>query len=89
MYTLRLAGTNTVCVQVTPREKFVCVDCPKSDSLWSKTAHYLARDECVHKFALEFGHNPLQTVHFRADPVLLQSTRSRRDQTDVFSLLKN
>ena len=68
-----------LCAQVTPREKFVCVDCPKGDSLWSKTAHYMARDECVHNFVLEFGWNPLQTVHFRADPVLLYSAKSRTD----------
>ena len=55
------------------------MDCPKGDSFWTKTAHYMARDECVQKFALEFGWNPLQTVHFRADPVLLRSKDSSTD----------
>lgn len=82
-----LAGSTSdpVCFQVTPREKFVCVDCRKGDSLRSKTTHYVARNECVHKFALEFGWNPLQTVHFRADPVLLH-TRERRTKSDALSL---
>lgn len=56
-------------IKVTPRKKFKCGSCSSGD-LSATEAHMLERSECVNFFSSAFGSMPLNTVEFRADPLL-------------------
>lgn len=60
-------------IKVAPRKKFKCPECVSNDlsvDLSDMTAHMAERSECINRFAEFYGSLPLQTVEFRADPVL-------------------
>lgn len=59
-------------IKVAPRKKFKCPECARLDNLSNDLQHLAARSECVNEFARAFGTMPLQTVEFRADPVLFK-----------------
>ena len=56
-------------VQVTPRKRFRCPECV-TESLWADPSHFVERSECLNEFVRAYGHMPLETVEFRADPLL-------------------
>ncbi|XP_064489627.1 exostosin-2-like isoform X2 [Ornithodoros turicata] len=59
-------------IKVAPRKKFKCPECARLDNLSNDLQHLAARSECVNIFTEAFGTMPLQTVEFRADPVLFK-----------------
>uniref|UniRef100_A0A2P2HX98 Exostosin-2 n=1 Tax=Hirondellea gigas TaxID=1518452 RepID=A0A2P2HX98_9CRUS len=62
-------STGKAPIKVTPRKKFKCGSCSAGD-LSATEAHMLERSECVNHFSKVFGKMPLNTVEFRADPLL-------------------
>jgi len=59
--------------QVTRRKRFRCPDCV-TESLWADPSHFVERSECLNEFVRAYGHMPLETVEFRADPLLFGET---------------
>ena len=59
-------------IKVTARKRFICSKCKSNESLWSETSHFVKRTECLKVFTKLFGKMPLETVEFRADPVLFR-----------------
>ncbi len=61
-------------IKVAPRKKFKCPECVNADllsvDLSEMTAHMAERTDCINRFAGIYGRLPLQSVEFRADPVL-------------------
>ncbi|KAF4523090.1 hypothetical protein B566_EDAN003102 [Ephemera danica] len=57
-------------IKVTPRKKFKCPECTNTEMLSADINHMAERSQCVDRFASVYGAMPLQTVEFRADPVL-------------------
>lgn len=56
--------------QVAPRKKFKCPECVNNEMLSADLGHMVERTKCINKFSEVFGHMPLKSVEFRADPVL-------------------
>lgn len=56
-------------IKVTPRKRFRCPECV-TESLWADPSHFVERSECLNEFVRAYGHMPLETVEFRADPLL-------------------
>ena len=65
-------ATGKSVIKVGPRKKFKCSTptCENSGMLSASPAHLSERSSCLDKFVKIYGHNPLQSVQFRADPVL-------------------
>lgn len=59
--------------QVTRRKRFRCPDCV-TESLWADPSHFVERSECLNEFVRAYGHMPLESVEFRADPLLFGET---------------
>ena len=59
-------------IKVSPRKKFKCVDCITGGSLSLDQGHMIARTDCINLFSKAYGVMPLQTVNFRADPLLFK-----------------
>lgn len=58
-------------MKVTPRQKFKCRECSSSIVLSADLDdHMEERSKCINNFARIYGVMPLQSVEFRADPVL-------------------
>lgn len=58
-------------IKSTPRKKFKCPSCTSGTELSINTlSHLNKRSDCINVFAKIYGKMPLQTVDFRADPVL-------------------
>ncbi|XP_067013455.2 exostosin-2 [Anabrus simplex] len=57
-------------IKVTPRKKFKCPKCINTEMLSADLNHMMERSQCIDRFAAIYGSMPLQTVEFRADPVL-------------------
>jgi len=57
-------------IKVAPRKKFKCPECVNMEMLSVDLSHMTERSECINRFAEIYGHLPLQSVEFRADPVL-------------------
>ncbi|XP_030759809.1 exostosin-2 [Sitophilus oryzae] len=64
--------TNKPPIKVTPRKKFKCPECTNNEMLSADKGHMEARSNCVDRFAKIFGRMPLNSVEFRADPVLFK-----------------
>ncbi|XP_044758088.1 exostosin-2 [Coccinella septempunctata] len=64
--------TNQPPIKVTPRKKFKCPECTNNEMLSADIGHMVERSQCVDRFAKIFGRMPLQSVEFRADPVLFK-----------------
>ncbi|KAK9880394.1 hypothetical protein WA026_010273 [Henosepilachna vigintioctopunctata] len=64
--------TNQPPIKVTPRKKFKCPECTNNEMLSADMGHMIERSQCVDRFAKIFGTMPLQSVEFRADPVLFK-----------------
>ncbi|KAK7870147.1 hypothetical protein R5R35_012711 [Gryllus longicercus] len=62
--------TNKAPIKVTPRKKFKCPKCVNTEMLSADINHMMERSLCIDRFAALYGTMPLQTVEFRADPVL-------------------
>lgn len=56
-------------IKVTRRKRFRCPECV-TESLWADPSHFVERSECLNEFVRAYGQMPLQTVEFRADPLL-------------------
>lgn len=71
--------TGKAAIKVLPRKKFLCggsvssgdKECDSS-AISGHTRYFVQRSQCVEYLKRYFGHVPLQTVHFRADPVLFR-----------------
>lgn len=57
-------------IKVAPRKKFKCPECTNTEMLSADLNHMLERSACIDRFARIYGHMPLKSVEFRADPVL-------------------
>ncbi|XP_049955554.1 exostosin-2 [Schistocerca serialis cubense] len=62
--------TSKAPIKVTPRKKFKCPECTNTEMLSADLNHMMERSQCIDRFAAVYGTMPLQTVEFRADPVL-------------------
>ena len=61
-------------LQVTPRKKFKCPECTNTEMLSADLNHMMERSQCIDMFSSIYGSMPLQTVEFRADPVLYKDS---------------
>nr|CAD7570759.1 unnamed protein product [Timema californicum] len=61
-------------IKVTPRKKFKCPECTNTEMLSADLNHMMERSQCIDRFSAIYGYMPLQTVEFRADPVLYKDT---------------
>lgn len=59
-------------VQVTPKKKFRCPECTNTEMLSADLTHMVERTQCINKFSSIYGTMPLESVEFRADPVLFK-----------------
>lgn len=59
-------------IKVTPKKKFRCPECTNTEMLSADLTHMLERTQCINKFSSIYGSMPLQSVEFRADPVLFK-----------------
>ncbi|XP_076544829.1 exostosin glycosyltransferase sotv isoform X1 [Osmia lignaria lignaria] len=59
-------------IKVTPKKKFRCPECTNTEMLSADLAHMVERTQCINKFSSIYGSMPLQSVEFRADPVLFK-----------------
>lgn len=66
--------TNNPPIKVTPRKKFKCPECTTNEMLSADLGHMVERSQCVDRFAKAFGRMPLQSIEFRADPVLFKDS---------------
>lgn len=62
--------TSKAPIKVTPRKKFKCPECTNTEMLSADLNHMMERSQCIDMFSSIYGSMPLQTVEFRADPVL-------------------
>ena len=60
--------------QVAPRKKFKCPECTNTEMLSADVIHMMERSQCIDRFTSIYGHMPLRSVEFRADPVLYKDT---------------
>jgi glucuronyl/N-acetylglucosaminyl transferase EXT2 len=65
--------TGKAAIKVAPRQKFKCPECQNTAMISSDQAHMVERTECVNRFVEVYGMMPLQTIEFRADPVLYKT----------------
>ncbi|XP_069687765.1 exostosin-2 [Periplaneta americana] len=66
--------TNKAPIKVTPRKKFKCPECTNTEMLSADLNHMMERSQCIDRFSAIYGSMPLQTVEFRADPVLYKDS---------------
>ncbi|KAG8269752.1 Exostosin-2 [Homalodisca vitripennis] len=66
--------TNKAPIKVTPRKKFKCPECTNTEMLSADLVHMVERSDCINRFTSVYGHMPLHTVEFRADPVLYKDS---------------
>ncbi|KAG7202832.1 hypothetical protein KM043_009985 [Ampulex compressa] len=59
-------------IKVTPKKKFRCPECTNTEMLSADLTHMVERTQCINKFSSIYGSMPLQSVEFRADPVLFK-----------------
>jgi len=71
-------------IKVAPRKKFKCPECVNMEMLSVDLSHMTERSECINRFAQIYGRLPLQSVEFRADPVLYKD-----NLPDVFKRFKD
>ena len=79
-------ATGKAPIKVGPRKKFKCStpSCENAGMLSASASHLEERSHCLDKFVKIYGHNPLKTVEFRADPVLY-----KEDLPDSVKLFKD
>ncbi|XP_012279069.1 exostosin-2 [Orussus abietinus] len=59
-------------IKVTPKKKFRCPECTNTEMLSADLTHMIERTQCINRFSAIYGSMPLQSVEFRADPVLFK-----------------
>ncbi|XP_020283941.1 exostosin-2 isoform X2 [Pseudomyrmex gracilis] len=59
-------------IKVTPKKKFRCPECTNTEMLSADLTHMMERTQCINKFSSIYGTMPLESVEFRADPVLFK-----------------
>ncbi|KYN07271.1 Exostosin-2 [Cyphomyrmex costatus] len=59
-------------LKVTPKKKFRCPECTNTEMLSADLTHMVERTQCINKFSSIYGTMPLESVEFRADPVLFK-----------------
>ncbi|XP_017788520.1 PREDICTED: exostosin-2, partial [Habropoda laboriosa] len=59
-------------VITTPKKKFRCPECTNTEMLSADLTHMVERTQCINRFSSIYGSMPLQSVEFRADPVLFK-----------------
>ncbi|XP_076166476.1 exostosin glycosyltransferase sotv [Ptiloglossa arizonensis] len=59
-------------IKVTPKKKFRCPECTNTEMLSADLTHMMERTQCINRFSSIYGSMPLQSVEFRADPVLFK-----------------
>jgi len=69
-------ATGKAPIKVGPRKKFKCStpSCENSGMLSASADHLVERSDCLDSFLKIYKHNPLQSVQFRADPVLYKDS---------------
>jgi len=69
-------ATGKAPIKVGPRKKFKCStpSCENSGMLSASADHLVERSDCLNSFLKIYKHNPLQSVQFRADPVLYKDS---------------
>ena len=69
-------ATGKAPIKVGPRKKFKCStpSCENAGMLSAATSHLEERSSCLDSFIKIYGHNPLKSVQFRADPVLYKDS---------------
>jgi len=69
-------ATGKAPIKVGPRKKFKCAtpSCENAGSLSASASHLGERSSCLDRFIRIYGHNPLKSVMFRADPVLYKDS---------------
>ena len=79
-------ATGKAPIKVGPRKKFKCStpSCENAGMLSASASHLEERSHCLDKFVKIYGHNPLQRVEFRADPVLY-----KEEMPDTVKLYKD
>jgi len=75
-------------IKVGPRKKFKCSTpaCLNSGMLSASAKHLEERSSCLDKFVKIYGHNPLKSVFFRADPVLYKENFPIQLYKDIGSM---
>ncbi|CAG9135746.1 unnamed protein product [Plutella xylostella] len=61
-------------IKVAPRKKFKCPECTNTEMLSADARHMTLRSACINYFTKVYGHLPLKTVEFRADPLQYKET---------------
>ncbi|KAL2712257.1 exostosin-2 [Vespula squamosa] len=59
-------------IKVTPKKKFRCPECTNTEMLSADLTHMVERTQCINRFSSIYGTMPLQSIEFRADPVLFK-----------------
>ncbi|CAK9814560.1 sotv [Anthophora quadrimaculata] len=59
-------------IKVTPKKKFRCPECTNTEMLSADLTHMVERTQCINRFSSIYDSMPLQSVEFRADPVLFK-----------------
>ncbi|XP_043256356.1 exostosin-2 [Colletes gigas] len=59
-------------IKVTPKKKFRCPECTNTEMLSADLTHMMERTQCINRFSSIYGSMPLQSIEFRADPVLFK-----------------
>lgn len=59
-------------LKVTPKKKFRCPECTNTEMLSADLTHMVERTQCINKFSSIYGTMPLESIEFRADPVLFK-----------------
>jgi len=69
-------ATGKAPIKVGPRKKFKCStpSCENAGMLSAAASHLVERSSCLDRFLKIYGSNPLQSVQFRADPVLYKDS---------------
>jgi len=69
-------ATGKAPIKVGPRKKFKCStpSCENAGMLSAAASHLVERSSCLDRFLKIYGRNPLQSVQFRADPVLYKDS---------------
>lgn len=77
-------------IKATPRKKFKCPECINKPMLSSNAiTHLNKRSDCINIFTQIYGRMPLQTVEYRADPVLYKDNlpeKLKRYSDEFFGL---
>ena len=73
-------STGKAPIKVSPRKKFRCLECSAKGSISIDPGHMVERSVCINFFTEQYGHMPLKSVQFRADPVLYKDNPAKSNK---------